>query len=335
MSLEEQRRPLSPDQALPPVEPPNFGFVIQLFVVPAVIVSIIIAVWLLFTWLAQRGNDPQKYVQALRRATPERWQVAANLADALRNPHDDKLRKDPALARELSAILLAEMKRGQTTDEDLRLQGFLAKALGQMQIPDGLPALLAASQVQGSDEAYRLQLAALESIAQLAANQPPHQPLDDPRLIETLGETSRSDDARLRSVTAYAWGVIGGDPGRERLAQLLVDASPDVRYNAATGLARWGDERAMGVLCEMLDPANEAGLATEEAEQARDFKRLLIQINGVRAAGQLLKANPTADTQELAATLERLGAADSTQGELALKVRELEQQLKPPVGASS
>ena len=51
------RRAISPDD-LPPVEPPSAGFLVQLFLVPALIVGIIVCVWLAFHWLAQLGNDP-------------------------------------------------------------------------------------------------------------------------------------------------------------------------------------------------------------------------------------------------------------------------------------
>ena len=35
-------RGLSPDEALPPVEPPNAGFILQLFIVPGVIVVVVV-----------------------------------------------------------------------------------------------------------------------------------------------------------------------------------------------------------------------------------------------------------------------------------------------------
>src|SRR5439155_23866789 len=43
----ESRPPLG-EELLPPVEPPSARFIIQLFVVPALIVALIVAVWLAF-----------------------------------------------------------------------------------------------------------------------------------------------------------------------------------------------------------------------------------------------------------------------------------------------
>ena len=42
--LPQRPAPISPNDALPPVEPPSAGFIVQLFVIPAVIVAIIIIV---------------------------------------------------------------------------------------------------------------------------------------------------------------------------------------------------------------------------------------------------------------------------------------------------
>jgi hypothetical protein len=57
------RRTVSQDDSLPPVEPPNAAFLVQLFLVPGVIVAIIVGVWLAFHWLAHLGSDPQAYVK--------------------------------------------------------------------------------------------------------------------------------------------------------------------------------------------------------------------------------------------------------------------------------
>ena len=40
---DRETRPLVGDELLPPVEPPSAGFIVQLFVIPAVIVLIIVS----------------------------------------------------------------------------------------------------------------------------------------------------------------------------------------------------------------------------------------------------------------------------------------------------
>ena len=48
-----------PDDALPPVEAPNSGFIIQLFVIPLIIVAIIITIGFTVNWIAQAERDPK------------------------------------------------------------------------------------------------------------------------------------------------------------------------------------------------------------------------------------------------------------------------------------
>jgi len=56
-----------PAEALPPIEPPTGGFIMQLFLIPLMIVSIVGMVVLLFNWLAHMGSDPQKLVENIGR----------------------------------------------------------------------------------------------------------------------------------------------------------------------------------------------------------------------------------------------------------------------------
>jgi len=52
----------SRDDALPPVEAPNAGFILQLFVIPGMIVVTIFAIVGMLRWLAQTPSDPRAYV---------------------------------------------------------------------------------------------------------------------------------------------------------------------------------------------------------------------------------------------------------------------------------
>jgi hypothetical protein len=40
---------------LPPVEAPSAGFLLQLFFIPMVIVTIIVSIWAMFSWLVHLG----------------------------------------------------------------------------------------------------------------------------------------------------------------------------------------------------------------------------------------------------------------------------------------
>ena len=301
----------SPDDALPPVEAPSAGFIVQLFVVPGVIVTIIVLIWLAFNWLAQMGNDPQSYVDAIQRNNEGRWQAAVNLANALNNekgPGFQELRRNRKVVQDLSAVLEKEIDGRDMEEKPVTFRMFLCRALGSFEVPDGLPALLKAVSTNRDEKESVVRRSALESIALLAENvrtADPGQPLADPQLNRTLLAAASEEDPLIRSSAAYAMGVVGGEPLLARLRVLVADAHADVRYNAATGLARHGDLAAAETLIEMLDPDEDAGVKIEEAE-GRTFKRALIQFNALRAIAALRKANPRIDGRQFVAPINKL-----------------------------
>ena len=71
---------------LPPVTPPSAGFIVQLFVIPALIVMGVVSVWALFGKLADSGSDWQQLVAELGGGNEHRrWRAAQELAQVLNN----------------------------------------------------------------------------------------------------------------------------------------------------------------------------------------------------------------------------------------------------------
>ena len=308
MSTPDGSRPLSPDDALPPVEPPTAGFIIRLFVVPALIVTSLFGGWLLLQSLVQRGADPMAYVQALRRDNEARWQAAVSLADALRDvrdPRNAELRQNTAIARELADILNQQMTEGRTDDKAVKLRVYLCNALGEFQSPDVLPALLKAAKQEKTEAEHAVRFSALKALAVQVDSNKAFDKSQHRDVLDALIEASRDDDPLLRSTAAFGLGAWGGDDALKRVEQMLADSVPDVRYNAATMLARQGRTSAVPVLAEMLDPAALKGLDTEKAE-SREAKRLTIIISAMAAVGKLGEANPTADLRPLEEALAKL-----------------------------
>jgi HEAT repeat protein len=313
------RGTFSAEDALPPVEPPSAGFILKLFVIPGLIVTIIVLVWLLFNWLAQMGNDPRHYVKAISRNNEGRWQAAVNLANALNNERGEdfkQLRQDRETVRELAAVLEAEIDDNrletQLGEKPVTFRMFLCRALGSFEVPEGLPALLKAVNTNRDPRERDVRRSALEGIALLADNvrqADPAHPLESKELTATLLSAASDSDPLIRSSAAYAMGVVGGEQLNAKLRILLEDANPDVRFNAATGLARLGDPLAAGVLMDMLDPAETAGVEVEKEEQSRTFKRALIQFNGLRAVEALVGANPKVDRSQFVPVVEKLLAS--------------------------
>jgi HEAT repeat protein len=316
-------RDLSPDDALPPVEPPSAGFILQLFVVPGVIVVVVVMIWVMFNWLAQKGNDRDAFVRALGRNNEARWQAAFNLANALRaerGASNPKLTNDPELAAQLAAILDREIEAASMENNSVTLRIYLSRALGEFKVPDGLPVLIEAATTERNPRESDVRRAALEGIALLVSNVGADNPkfTADEKLQEAIESAASDTDPRTRTVAAVVLGVLGGEKNIKRLHALLDDTNPDVRYNAATRLAHHGDAAAVGVLSEMLDPAEMAGVTVEKQEEMRPFKRALITLNALRAVGQLAEKNSTADLSPLKVAVEKLLASDAS-GEIRVE----------------
>ena len=109
---------------LPKVEPPSAGFVIQLFVIPAVVVVVVIIVWLLFGKLAGGKHNAMEYVHRLRSPTAT-WRYAFELASLIQ--HDPKVGSDPVVLGELTDLLSHELDNHQ---EDPKLTQYVALTLG-------------------------------------------------------------------------------------------------------------------------------------------------------------------------------------------------------------
>ena len=302
------RRTVSQDDSLPPVEPPNAAFLVQLFLVPGVIVAIIVAVWLAFHWLAHLGSDPQAYVKTLRRDNEGRWQAALNLANDLRGPGGGALKSDEALATELGRILADEATSGRSGEQSQTLRLYLCRALGEFSIPAAAGPLVARARETSDPQTAR---AAVEALAVLATNLVAEgRSFDDAAGVNSaVIAASKSDDAQLRSAAAFTLGVLGGPDAIERLGQLAGDTADDVRFNTALALARQGRTEAFDTLAEMLalpDVAVGSDAAADVAAQSRRYKRALVVINALRGVALLVDATHESPPRQLLDLVQQL-----------------------------
>jgi hypothetical protein len=328
-------RTVTPDDSLPPVEPPSAAFLVQLFLVPAIIVAIIVCVWLAFHWLAHLGNDPQAYVRTLRRDNEGRWQAALNLANDLRGPGGGALKTDEALAGELGRILADEVASGRTGEQSQTLRLYLCRALGEFAIPSAVAPLVEQAGRTVDPQTAR---AAVEALSVLWTNldDAARRGIDRPALAAAIDDASRSDDAALRGAAAFSLGVVGGDEAHERLVQLAADENDDVRYNAALGLARQGRDEAVETLAEMLAlddviPRPDAS----PAEQSQRYKRALVVVNALRGVAALVDVTglaPPASLVERIKALENDPVSDVRSSAAALRKR-IERLAAPAAGA--
>jgi HEAT repeat protein len=297
---------LSPDDALPPVEPPSAGFLVQLFVIPGVIVAIIVVVWLLFHWLAHMGNDPRVYISKLRGNAETRWQAASNLAGSMQGEAGKEIKGDAKVAADLAAILEEEITAGSMDEKPLNMRMYLCFALGEFHVPTPLPTLIKAASTQRDDREINVRRAAVYGLAVLISN------LKDtslaakyPELVPTLLAASKSDNDNLRTEAAFALCQVDDPAATERLKGMLDDPHADARFNAAGFFARHGDDVALPVIMEMLDPDQKLAIK-DEKEEAHNAKRILVNINGLRNLEELSKSKPELDLTDAKKAVEQL-----------------------------
>ncbi len=192
-NLDERNPTTLPD--LPQVEPPSAGFVIQLFVIPAVVVVVVIIVWLLFGKLAGGERDAMEYVRQLRSPTAN-WRLAFELASLIQ--HDPKIGSDPVLLGELADLLSHELDKN---DDDLRLTQYVALTLGafrtleaKTQSGQAIDPLVPLARALSPKFPTPIRLAAAASLAKQAARL--EGPLDAPGQSRPWGSRQQSGNQR-------------------------------------------------------------------------------------------------------------------------------------------
>ena len=130
LGAEVDKPPPLPD--LPPVEAPSAGFVVQLFVIPALVVLVVIIVWLLFGKLAGGERDAMEYVRQLQLPTAN-WRSAFELASLIQN--DPAVSGDPKLLGALTELLSRELDHYENPKlrDDPKLAQYVALTLGTFQ----------------------------------------------------------------------------------------------------------------------------------------------------------------------------------------------------------
>lgn len=258
---------------LPPVEPPDAGFIVQLFVIPAVVVCVVIGVWLLFGKLAGGERDVNEYVRIIRSENANRrFRAAYELASLINN--EKQLQTDTKLLGDLAELLESELN--QKTADNTEAKQFLAVTLGVFQIHEGVSssekpenALTTLSHALAATQPVPVRIAAAESLARQAARQDGQ--ITDATVIEALATASTAQEPEVRLRAVYALGFCGGDGSRDALRVRLADSEKDVAYNAAFALIRRDDRQAVDILRELLSTNKlEAAISLENSSEKQN-----------------------------------------------------------------
>jgi hypothetical protein len=297
---------------LPPVEPPSAGFILQLFVIPAVIVAVLIVVVALFGKLAEGKQDPSEYVEAIRSDnTNVQWRAAYELANLIQN--EPKLAQDAKLLGKLSSLLEQELDK---KDANPKVAQFLAAALGLFETLDARDSsgkvrdpLATLSSALKSGRPQEVRLAAAESLARQAARA--NGTLESPTAITTLEQAAESGEPSLRERAVYALGFFGGEEATQFLrSRSIQDHDRFVRYNAAIALARRGDAAAADVLREMLSSKDLEAVLKSPNDAETHSRVESVQTEALRALQASLKANAQGIARQLKPEIARLAKSE-------------------------
>lgn len=318
------------EELLPPVEPPSARFILQLFVIPAIIVLCVVLLWLLVTTMASKGaDDPAKIVSALRGSNQARWQKALNLANMLNNPRYQQLKSNRELAGELAQLLEEEVEAEATDENSIQLRYYLCRVLGEFQVDEGLGVLLNTARTDVERDVRREAINALAVLSDTFQNKAEPETLYHEKLTEVFQQLASDKDDLIRSQTAFALGVFVRQPDSppewtQELEVLADDLYSDARYNAALALAQIGNAKAAEALAEMLSPeALKLSLDTENLEFNAELtpalqtqKRDTILKNALIGMDTLLNKNSDFDSASLIAAIQNF-IENAEQWELA------------------
>lgn len=296
-----------PESALPEVQPPSAGFIVQLFVVPAVIVMIIVAVYVLFGRLASGEADWRQLVTDVKSENNHvRWRSALTLAQVLQ---DDALRKDkgqqlastPEVATALTDLLSDLLKKTSPKEEEIQQTDYMLKAVGLVDVPEAVVPVLLTAAEGTRDREIRKQ--ALNSLAVICGRAfvDRKKPVNIPELTNRIIEISKESETLFRHQAAFILGTLAAPEAIDRLTAMLNDGDQMARVNAAVGLARHNSTAGIPTLEKLFEEAAAWKLdpsAVKNDEQAtQHFERVMLVTNAMLAV-QNLSPQLDADTKK-------------------------------------
>lgn len=332
--------PLTVPDELPPVQPPSAGFIMQLFLIPAIIVAAVIGVWVLFGRMAGAEQDWRQLVQDLGSENEHRrWRAASGLAHLLNADRErtkeqlhgmseefakatgvnqePALATNPEIAGQLVKLFDSQLGRRSTRDKDVTHKEFLARTLGSLDLPDVvLPSLQRAIEPEFHE---KVRTSALSSIALVVSRASDRgDQIASEELVEALIETSGDENTLIRQFSAYTLGLVPTGESFEHLEGMLSDADEKTRINAAIALARHKRTNGFDVFADVLVDCLDKPSASElskltDADRVAALNRYQIEQpmmlnNAMKAIGNL--APMLTDEQKVRA-IENLGPVAS------------------------
>ncbi len=329
---------------LPPVEPPSAGFIVQLFLVPALIVSVVIGVYLLFGQLASSEQDWRKQLTDIRSDNPHvRWRGALGLAQMLQadaTADGVRLVENRDVATEMAGLLKDSLDRASASEDDFKQQEFLTRTLGLIDVSDiTFPVLVSAMDAAEDREVRKNAIASLATAAYRLHEA--GKSFEESEVVAGMIVATGDADSMIRHVATYSLGVFDTPAAEERLDVLLGHSDELTRMNAAVALARHGSLAGLpvfeGVLRSCGSPGSAAEISSSDTDTtspadttnaaAMQFEATLKVTNTIKALSALSGQLDTESKDRLVALLTPI-AEDHADALLRVEAQQLLMQLK-------
>jgi hypothetical protein len=263
-----------PGRELPPVQAPSGRFIVQLFLVPGLIVTVAVLILLGFSWLVGGDSEPEKLLERLEsRNADVRWRAANEIAQRL--TRDDQLAANPRFGLRLASLLrkvcdeMDDRTQGvSSSSSQTNRQGllekrkdiqFLVPCLGNLTIPIGVPLLNDIALKGKSSDPKTIALLrrdAVWGLANLAQNLSRYDRLSESQKADVVavlkaaayGPGPEADWARLS--LEYLEGKRTNLGVVEVLAECAKADEPYLRWFVAVALTFWGTDGPEKALAE-------------------------------------------------------------------------------------
>lgn len=247
-------------QDLPPVEPPSAGFIVQLFLVPALIVTVVIGVYLLFGKLASSEQDWRRQLSDVRHDNAHiRWRGALGLAQMLQagaTADGVPLSENRDVANELAQLMRDSLAHGSSSEDDYKQQEFLTRTLGLVDVPDvTMPVLLEAMAPSEDRDVRKNAIASVATTANRFHEQ--GKDFNSTEVVPAIVTASEDSDDVIRHLSTFTLGMFDSSAALDRLKVLLEHEDRLTRENAAIALARQGALEGLPVFESVLVEAAE------------------------------------------------------------------------------
>lgn len=211
---------------------PTIGVLLHsFFVVPFIIAMVAVLLFTGMKLLTAEKRTVYDYVEDIRvGGKTKRWQAAYELSKILNDPKE--VPTEPRFAQEMMAAF------EESKHDDARVRDYLAMAMGRSQNTIYTPVLL-----QSLKDEHETSKAAIIYALGLLKSAQASQP---------LAALYANDDAQIRLAVVMALGDIGGANAVAILTRALEDPEPNVRWDAAIGLAKQNQPIAKATLSRML-----------------------------------------------------------------------------------